>query len=722
MAETDRGEFEPGFGPTDIGALRAPLRIRSGWFLLLPACLAAMRRSIDAELDERRGFQWLAVAFGTGALIYFGLPREPVAAAVAAAAGLAAAAAATAYHTGRRHRLLVLLAVLLLGLAAAKARVEMLDGPSPGGRSVVTLTGRVIALEERTGRRPRMVLDRIEAAGTAEGPLPRSVRVSLRPGAELPPLGTRIEARLLLMPVPGPSVPGGYDPRRAAFFDGIGASGFALGDWRGAGEAGWPGPRLLVAEIRRRAVDRILGIAPGEAGAVAAALLVGERGGLSDATKESLQRSGLAHIISISGLHMMLVAGTAFFLVRAFLALSPALALGRPIRGWAAVAALVVATAYLAISGGSVATVRAYVMAAIIFLAVIAGRPALSMRNIALAAFVVIALEPESVLEPGFQMSFAAVVALIAGWEAWRDRETDLAGDPLFPGHGLLRQAWRGVSGIALTTIIASLATAPYAAYHFERVTSYALVANMLAMPVVSTLVMPVGLVALVLMPFGLDAAPLALMTAGIRIVLGVSDWVASLPGASFGAPPVSALPLGLVTFGFLWLCLWRLRWRLLGIPVVALGLALVPLMGARPDIVVSAEGAVAVRDGTGVLRIAGARAGSFTAGQFLEGESAPPDPSELARGTACDAAACLLPAGQGRLVSRVTAPAAFAEDCARADVVVTPLAAPSFCAAAILIDAARLARSGAHAIRFAGEGGPAIVTTARGENPRPWQ
>ena len=156
---------------------------------------------------------------------------------------------------------------------------------------------------------------------------------------------------------------------------------------------------------------------PGEAGAVAAALLVGERSALSAETNESLRLSGLAHILSISGLHMMLIAGTAFFVVRAVLALSPRLALSRPIRKWAAIAALIVVSLYLALSGGGVATVRSYVMAVVMFAAILVDRPAISMRNLAIAAFIVLAMEPESITEPGFQMSFGAVAALIAGWE-----------------------------------------------------------------------------------------------------------------------------------------------------------------------------------------------------------------------------------------------------------------------------------------------------------------
>ena len=318
-----------------------------------------------------------------------------------------------------------------------------------------------MSAEHRVDRRPRIVLDRLASEMIGADAMPRKVRLTLPESYGLPPLGARIAIRARLMPVAGPVVPGGYDPRRAAYFDGIGGSGFLLGQWQVAEAPPANSSELAIARIRSAIVARIMAAEPGEAGAVAAALLVGERSSLSEETNESLRISGLAHILSISGLHMMLIAGAAFFLVRALLALSPPLALSRPIRKWAAVTAILVVTVYLALSGGGAATTRAYVMAVIIFSAMLLDRPAISMRNLAIAAFIVIALEPEGVAEPGFQMSFAAVAALIAAWELWSDRERRrLTDDDALPGLRLLRTARRAVLGVAATTLVAGLATA----------------------------------------------------------------------------------------------------------------------------------------------------------------------------------------------------------------------------------------------------------------------
>jgi competence protein ComEC len=365
-------------------------------------------------------------------------------------------------------------------------------------------------------------------------------------------------------------------------------------------------------------------------------------------------------------------------------------------------------------------------MAVIMFVAILVDRPPISMRNLAIAAFVVLALEPENVTEPGFQMSFAAVAALIAGWDAWSERRRlRLTDDDAIPGQWAARWLARAVLGVALTTLLAGLATAPFAAYHFERVASYSLVGNLLAAPLVSAIIMPFGLLTLVLMPFGLEALPLFAMARGIEAMLAVSDWVAHLPGAEVAAPPVTPAGLLLIAAGMLWLCLWRLRWRLLGVPAIGLGLLLGPLLHDPPDVLVSADArVVAVRDASGLLRVSGGRAGSYTIEQLFDEEGGPPPASDdLRKGVECDALGCILP-GAGAVVAHVLDAGAFPEDCSRAEIVVSPLTAPRSCRAALVVDAPRLARSGAHAVRYGGGGprGGVSVTAERSAFPRPWQ
>jgi competence protein ComEC len=654
------------------------------------------------------------------------LPREPLISALLAATLVAAVTASFRYRRGTRWRFVSLLALCLSGATAAKLRVDSLDGPHIERGISAAITGRVVDRESRFDRRPRITLDRLSSDIVPAGQMPNRIRLTVSPRTGLPELGARISLRARLMPVAEPAVPGGYDPRRAAYFQGIGGSGFALGTWEVL-EPPRPSLDLSVARIRAAIVARIIAAQPGEAGAVAAALLVGERAGLSEATNESLRLSGLAHILSISGLHMMLIAGTAFFSVRAALALSPGLALARPIRKWAALAALLVVSFYLALSGGGVATVRAYVMAVIMFTAILVDRPAISIRNLALAAFAVLAMEPESITEPGFQMSFGAVAALIAGWEAWHERRRRrLSEEAAFPGLGLARLLGNAIIGVCLTSFVAGLATAPFAAYHFERVATYSLLGNLLSAPLVSFIIMPFGLLTLAALPLGLEAPPLAIMAWGINLLLGISDWVASLPGADLPAPHIPPASLLLVSTGLLWLCLWRLRWRLLAVPMIGAGLLLIPVLAAPADVLIAPDGkVVAVRDPAGVLRVSGSRAGSYLVEQFFDEEPGPlPEAATLREGVRCDPLGCVLRGARDTEVAHVLDPAAFTEECRRADLLVTPLNAPTDCPVTLLIDKPRLAQFGAHAVRIENAGTELrfAVTTERSAFPRPWQ
>ncbi|HSG95580.1 MAG TPA: ComEC/Rec2 family competence protein, partial [Afifellaceae bacterium] len=377
-----------------------------------------------------------------------------------------------------------------------------------------------------------------------------------------------------------------------------------------------------------------------------------------------------------------------------------------PIKKWAALAALAVGLVYLALSGGNVSTIRAYVMAAVMFAAILIDRPAISLRNLAIAAFIVLALQPESVAEPGFQMSFAAVAALIAGWETWRDRERLNLADPSssLVARGM-RLVARGFAGIALTTLIASLATAPFAAFHFQKLATYSLAGNLAAMPLVSLVIMPAGLFALVAMPFGLETVVLPVMFAGIDALRAVSAYISGLDGALALTPKMPVASLVFVSAGFLWLTLWRPRLRLFGLVPIAAGLVLVPLAARLPDIVMTAEGsAVGVRDAAGTLRIAGSRAGSFIIDQWLEAEGPrAPDVSAIGDGVTCGLLGCILKTAGGLTVAHIRRPAAFVEDCRRADIVVTPLHAPDGCAARLVIDSRALARGGAHAVYLDG-------------------
>ena len=330
----------------------------------------------------------------------------------------------------------------------------------------------------------------------------------------------------------------------------------------------------------------MLAALPGQTGAIANALITGERGGISEATNQAFRDFGLFHILSISGLHMVIMAGAVFFCIRLALAAIPAIALSYPIKKWAAAGAMAGALGYLLISGSAFATVRSYIMISIMFLAVMLDRPALALRNVALAALGILLVWPESLFDPGFQMSFAAVVALVSVYEWVRGREEERAA--WRPRH-VIRAGLLFFGGIVLSTLVASLAVAPFGIYHFHNTQQFAILANLLAIPICNLIVMPAALAALVALPFGLEAAPLWVMGLGIEVMVWCAQTVATLPGAVGRMPAIPTHAFVLMVTGGLWCALWHKRWRWLGIAPIVAGLVLAPT-GRRPDVLVGRD------------------------------------------------------------------------------------------------------------------------------------
>ncbi len=678
----------------------SPTRERS---LLATAWLAD---TFEREMDAGRGFLWLPVAFGAGILIYFALPREPYAPAlIAVAVGLAIAAWRTRFRTGL-FRALVVAAAIVAGLTAAKLRTDHVAAPTLDREQTVTAVGWIAGLEE-AGSGARVYL-RLDHADDLDGPAPRTVRITIRSGADALAVGQAITVLTRLTPPSGPVLPGGYDYARTAFYAGLGAYGFAYGAAKPA-DIG-PAPlavRLAVplARLREGIRKRIEATLTGDTAHLAVALITGDRGGISEATQEAMRASGLGHILSISGLHMALVAGSAFWLIRALLALSSNLALRRPIKKWAAAGALAVAAFYLGISGAGVATQRSFIMLAIMLTAVMMDRRAITLRNVALAALAVMEIAPESLLTASFHMSFAATAALVAAYEAIS--ATAGGRRALAPAQGLFARLRRNATGLFLTSLIAGLATAPFAAFHFQRIAPLTLVANLAAMPAVGLVVMPMALLSVALMPFGLEPAPLTAMGWGLDWVTRVAEATTTWSAGAGGVPaaPAGALVLGVA--GFLWLVIWRERWRFAGLGLVAFGLVLAGFV-VRPDVVVDENGTVAaVRAADGGLRILGGKGHNFEVGNWLQADADPraPGESSLADGVQCDPLGCVA-AGVGGDVALVTRPEAFTEDCRRAAVVISRFEAPAGCAAhALVIDRHALARFGAHALYRDGPG-----------------
>ncbi|MDP4024063.1 ComEC/Rec2 family competence protein [Methylobacterium sp. NEAU 140] len=704
----------------------APVRARPAPLsAFLPTLLSPLRdglaRDLAREAEQRRLFPWLAVAFGAGILAFFaaadGQPWLP--------APLLAAALCLALtpRLGTRPAILALtlaLAAGFLGFAAAAWRVHRVAAPVLARTTIAPLTGLIEALDERE-EGARLVI-RVESLGDlAPEVRPLRVRVSFRKAPPLRP-GDAIAAKARLLPPPEAARPGGYDFARDAYFQGIGAVGSLVGPITVRPAPDAPLRLRLAAGLdaaRNALTRRIAEGGGGQAGAVAAALVTGKRGLIAPGTNDALRAAGIYHVVSISGLHMVLAAGVVFWLVRAILALVPHCALRWPIKKIAALAAMAGVTAYCAFSGWDIAAERSLVMTLIMLGAILVDRPALSMRNLALAAFVALAREPEGLLGPSFQMSFGAVAGLIAC--------ARLIDGRLFAreGAGRLGRALAlglsAVAGTLATTLVAQVATAPFATYHFQTLQPFGLVGNALTLPLVSLAVMPCAVLGVLAYPFALDGPVWWLMGRAVAGMLAISEWIAGFGRANVVVPAFGTGALALLAAALLLATLPVSRLRRLALAPAALGLALAALP-ARYDVYVDRQGSgAAVRGADGRLQALG-RPSAFVLEQWLRADGDGRRASAVAEaGARCDRLGCTARLPDGRAVALVRDRRAFPEDCARAAVLITPLSAPPTCAGPLVIDRRALAAHGATALRAGPDGFTAAYARASPRAP-PWR
>jgi len=579
------------------------------------------KRAAAAASPARRWLIWAPVAFGLGAQAFFLAPATPPAGAAALAAlGAVALGAAALWLRGlgavRPVAAALALAGACTGFAAADWRAARVAAPVLAGETEALVEGRIAAITQSASGRPRLLLERVRIWGLDAALTPARVRVTLArraDGAGLAP-GAGVSVMARLGPPGGPVSPGAFDFARAAWFERLGGIGVARGRVARIDppppQGAWERARLARDALRARLAEGLRAALPGRAGAFAAAVAAGDRAGLPPDDLQALRDSGLAHLLAISGLHMAMVCGLVFGGLRLALAATPGVGARARSKAWAAAAGLVAGALYLLLSGASIATQRAFAMAAVALAAVIADRPALTLRALAAAALAVLALAPESLTQVGFQMSFAATLALVAGFEAARRRGW------LDPARDWRGRALRWVALLAASSLIAGAATAPFAAFHFNRVAHFGLLANLLALPAMGLAVAPGLLAAAALAPLGLEAAPLRLAEAGVGWILTVASWVAGLPGAASTVASPAPAALWSVVAGGLTLCLVPGRAALAGLAPLAVAAGLwVAAPAARPDILIAPGGAaVGARQADGALAVSHGRAGAFAA------------------------------------------------------------------------------------------------------------
>lgn len=544
---------------------------------------------------------WTPVAFGGGAAVYFVLLREPQ----AWVAWVMLAVAAAGFFASRRAGGLALRAALVLtacglaGFAAAKIRVERVKAPVAGAEArPQRLEGWVVDVAAPGQGGQRLLIAPYRLGDLPSEATPIRVRVTLRGGAAIPAPGDAVSLLAVINAPPPPASPGAYDFARDAFFDSVGGVGFALGAPQAWAAQGAPPWRLRLTmrinRLRWTLTERIVGVLGPETGGLAAAMATGQAAFIPQQQVDNLRASGLAHIISISGVHMAIVGGFTFAGLRLLIAAWPWLALRIDGKKLAAAISLAAVMAYLVLSGAPPPAVRSAVTAGIAFGAVLADRRAISLHALAVAAFVVLLLQPEAVTQPGFQMSFAATAALVALAGVWPRPVREI--NTPWPIR-LAQGAGTWFLAAAAISLVAGLATAPFAMQHFNRISTWGLISNLLVEPISSLLMMPGLALGTVLTPFGLGAWPLKLAGFAIGLMNRIAEAAANAPYAQMVVASGPAWTLPVSFLGLLWICLWRGPLRWLGLPL-ALAVTLVP-KPTVPDAWVAADGAaVAVRAG----------------------------------------------------------------------------------------------------------------------------
>ncbi len=577
-----------------------------------------------AERD--RWFAWIPVLFGLGIGMYFLLPSEPSKWLTLAIIETMIVSAYLGRHKPEFLFGLTITAVIVLGFADIQLKsIYLSKNEFVSEEEKLYLKGRITDTDYNYRGNPRFILEDMENydGETVSG---RYKLTGISQKDEVI-LGSCVELIASISPLPVPVMPGGYQMNRKLFFEGIRAVGFV------------PSRiipidcvtetslslrlKMFVKNLRDNIVQKINAVLPADEAGIASAIVAGDKSGISQQIIQNYRDSGLAHFLSISGLHMSMIAGIMFFLVRLIISFIPPLVRKYNSKKIAAIFAIFISFIYLFISGAGIPTQRAFIMTFIVLLGVLFDRRAISMRMIAMAGLAVLIFSPQALISASFQMSFAAVVVLIAFYEKYASplaRFMNGGGHKnLFLPVRIFRVLVVYILGLIISDLVASLATLPFAVYHFNRIAIYTTLANSLSGPVIGFVIMPFVLLALILMPLGLEYLPLKIVGWGIGYVNEITSYTASLPHAGYQVVSMPFWGLLLITLGGLWLCLWERKWRCWGIPFVIIG-SLSVFTVRVPDVMVDANAEVfAVKNKAGEISILPSRGNNFIKNVWLE-------------------------------------------------------------------------------------------------------
>ena len=678
-----------------------------------------LERLAEAERDQLP--LWLPVALGFGIASWFTLP-DPTAwsAFLLLALALATAAAAIGWNSRWGRATAIFALVTALGCMLIWWKAESVSQPRLERARMSEFT----ALIETKQTLPARETVRLVVAPLAPTELPPRLRINIDEEAMMPAFepGATVRIKAWVMPPPPMAVPGAFDFARAAWFQGIGGTGRASRIGLVASSAGldW---RARLSSLRQRLAGHIRTRLEDGAGAVATALATGDQGAIPEADAEAMRASGLAHLLSVSGLHLTAVVGAVMLLVLKMLALSPTLALRLPLVLIAAGAGALAGIAYTLLTGAEVPTVRACVAALLILLALALGREAFTLRLLAVGAIIVMLFWPESIAGPSFQLSFAAITAIVALHEHPRIKALLSRRE-----EGVPQKVARGLLALILTGLVVEAALMPIALYHFHKSGFYGALANVVAIPLTTFVIMPLEALALSFDLLGLGAPFWWLTGLALDLLLGLAHSVAAAPGAVATLPTMPRAAFALVVIGGLWLALWRTRWRRLGLLPIAAG-GVWALATPAPDLIVTGDGKhLAVRTSAGELAILRARAGDYVRDMLSETAGEGGELGALEDAVPCSADLCRAEIVRSGKVWRILATRSphhvgwreMVRACADADIVVSDRRLPRACSPRwIKVDRAFLARTGGLSISFARE--PQVRTVRDLVGYHPW-
>jgi competence protein ComEC len=563
--------------------------------------------------DRSRWILWWPVGLGSGISIYFSLPFEPSFYCVFLTLLLLLFGLGCARYYWQNHLYVSIttwiIFSLAIGFTVAQLRTHFLATPFLSRKvEEIALQARIQNIEDLPKNR-RMTFDQIKFDN--ETLHLQKIRLTVPYSEPLTAtIGDIVHLKTSLLPLADPVSLNGYNFRRQAYFQGIGATGRVKSHIHTIDNKSHD---LWLASGRHILTNKIRHYLPNQTGEIAVALITGDRSGIHPNIRQAFTDAGLAHILAISGLHLTLVAGIVFLIFRRGLALIPSLAENYPIKKWSAILVVLATLGYLAISGFGIPGQRAFVMICIMMLGIVIDRKALSMRLVAIAATIILILRPESLLSASFQLSFAAVVGLIAAYEdGWKPlHQWSLEGRSF-------RKLIAYGTGLIATTLIATLATTPYTLALFNRITLQAIVGNFLAIPLTSCIIMPSATLCVLTLPIGHFDIGFQILSFGIQNLIKIAQIVASWPGAAILIATPSPAFIGLVTIGGLWICIWKNRWRWCGIILCAFGC--LSLFTNQPaDIYIAGDGSVIAFHNKKVLYVSDMKRGNFYSDQWMK-------------------------------------------------------------------------------------------------------